>query len=316
MELHRADLGNPQAALPQALSAPLAGRHPSALGILPHHRARREQAGAARHGDAEGEPFDVESGLPKSMVQKEKDIPWYQHARDYIEMKWDHSPATTRANLAEAMATVTPIIVKDTKGMADQRLVRRALYSWAFNVKRWDEEPPPDVKEILAWFDRKSLPVSALSEKMLVRRALNACTKRMDGKTSAGSVIARKRAIFHQALGYAVDAEMLAENPMHALQWKAPEKVDEEIDPECVPDPEMAERLLAACARKGPAGATWRRSSAACSTQRRAPAKRSACWSQTCICRVADGERSRSAKAVREPAERGPTRVRLTTGRD
>ncbi|WP_149825960.1 tyrosine-type recombinase/integrase [Streptomyces tailanensis] len=202
----------------------------------------------------EGEPFDVESGLPKSMVQKEKDIPWYQHARDYIEMKWDHSPATTRKNLAEAMATVTPIIVKDTRGMADHRLVRRALYSWAFNVKRWDEEPPSDVEEVLAWFERKSLPVSALSEKMLVRRALNACTKRMDGKTSAGSVIARKRAIFHQALGYAVDAEMLAENPMHALQWKAPEKVDEEVDPECVPDPELAERLLASVRAQGPRG--------------------------------------------------------------
>ncbi|GAB2961450.1 tyrosine-type recombinase/integrase [Streptomyces heilongjiangensis] len=202
----------------------------------------------------EGEPFDVESGLPKSMVQKEKDIPWYQHARGYIEMKWDHSPATTRKNLAEAMATVTPIIVKDTRGMADHRLVRRALYSWAFNVKRWEEEPPPDVKEVLAWFERKSLPVSALSEKMLVRRALNACTKRMDGKTSAGSVIARKRAIFHQALGYAVDAEMLAENPMHALQWKAPEKVDEEVDPECVPDPEMAERLLAGVRVQGARG--------------------------------------------------------------
>ncbi|WP_328223871.1 tyrosine-type recombinase/integrase [Streptomyces sp. NBC_00310] len=202
----------------------------------------------------EGEPFDVESGLPKSMVQKERDLPWYQHARDYIEMKWDHSPATTRKNLAEAMATVTPIIVKDTRGMADHRLVRRALYSWAFNVKRWDEEPPPDVKEVLAWFERKSLPVSALSEKMLVRRALNACTKRMDGKTSAGSVIARKRAIFHQALGYAVDAEMLAENPMHALQWKAPEKVDEEVDPECVPDPEMAERLLAGVRAQGARG--------------------------------------------------------------
>ncbi|TQE34621.1 tyrosine-type recombinase/integrase [Streptomyces ipomoeae] len=202
----------------------------------------------------EGEPFDVETGLPKSMVQKRKDIPWYQHARNYIEMKWDHAPATTRKNLAEAMATVTPIIVKDTKGMANHRLVRRALYSWAFNVNRWDKEPPPEVKEVLSWFERKSLPVSALSEKMLVRKALNACTKRMDGKTSSGSVIARKRAIFHQALGYAVDAEMLTENPMHGLQWKAPEKVEEEVDPECVPDPEMAERLLAAVRAQGARG--------------------------------------------------------------
>ncbi|MFF4231536.1 tyrosine-type recombinase/integrase [Streptomyces sp. NPDC001820] len=188
------------------------------------------------------------------MVQREKDIPWYQHARNYIEMKWDHAPATTRANLAEAMATVTPVIVKDTKGMADPRTVRRVLYSWAFNVKRWEEEPPPEVKEVLAWFERKSLPVSALAEKMLTRKALNACTKRLDGKTSAGSVIARKRAIFHQSLGYAVEADLLTENPIHGLQWKAPEKVEDEIDPECVPAHELAEQLLVGVRAQGARG--------------------------------------------------------------
>ncbi|MGW6603588.1 tyrosine-type recombinase/integrase [Streptomyces sp. NPDC055036] len=201
-----------------------------------------------------GEPFDVNSGLPKSMVQKEQDIPWYQHARNYIEMKWDQAPATTRKNLAEAMATITPILVKDTKGMADPRVVRTALYSWAFNVKRWDQEPPPEVKAVLAWFERKSVPTSALAQRILVRKALDACAKRMDGKTSAGSVIARKRAIFHQALGYAVDAELLTENPMPALRWKAPERVEEEVDPECVPDPELSEELLAAVRAQGSRG--------------------------------------------------------------
>ena len=29
--------------------------------------------------------------------------------------------------------------------MADRRTVRRALYSWAFNGHRWEEEPPNDV---------------------------------------------------------------------------------------------------------------------------------------------------------------------------
>ncbi|WP_455361638.1 hypothetical protein [Streptomyces sp. SYSU K21746] len=120
-----------------------------------------------------GEPFDVDSGLPKSMVQKERDISWYEHARNYLEMKWDHSPATTRRNLAEAMAKVTLALVKDTKGMADHKVVRRALYSWAFNVKRWEEEPPADVKAILVWVERKSVPTSALSDRVLARKALD-----------------------------------------------------------------------------------------------------------------------------------------------
>ncbi|MGW9439222.1 tyrosine-type recombinase/integrase [Streptomyces sp. NPDC055607] len=202
----------------------------------------------------EGEPWDVDSGLPKSMVQKAKDISWYEHARNYVEMKWDHSPASTRRNLAEAMATVTLALVKDTKGMGDQKAVRRALYTWGFNVNRWKEETPADVAALLAWVERKSVPTSQLSDRMLVRRALDACARRLDGKTSSGSVIARKRAIFHQALGIAVDAELLGENPMAALKWKAPERVEEEVDPEAVPDPAQAAALLAAVGRQGDRG--------------------------------------------------------------
>ncbi|MFI8510491.1 tyrosine-type recombinase/integrase [Streptomyces sp. NPDC085460] len=202
----------------------------------------------------EGEPWDVDSGLPKSMVQKAKDISWYEHAKNYVEMKWDHSPASTRRNLAEAMATVTLALVKDTKGMGDQKAVRRALYTWGFNVNRWKEETPADVAALLAWVERKSVPTSQLSDRMLVRRALDACARRLDGKTSSGSVIARKRAIFHQALGIAVDAELLGENPMAALKWKAPERVEEEVDPEAVPDPAQAAALLAAVGRQGDRG--------------------------------------------------------------
>ncbi len=202
----------------------------------------------------EGEPWDVDSGLPKSMVQKAKDISWYEHARNYVEMKWDHSPASTRRNLAEAMATVTLALIKDTKGMGDQKAVRRALYTWGFNVNRWKEETPTDVAALLAWVERKSVPTSQLSDRMLVRRALDACARRLDGKTSSGSVIARKRAIFHQALGIAVDAELLGENPMAALKWKAPERVEEEVDPEAVPDPAQAAALLAAVGRQGDRG--------------------------------------------------------------
>ncbi|MFI8425099.1 tyrosine-type recombinase/integrase [Streptomyces sp. NPDC085479] len=202
----------------------------------------------------EGEPWDVDSGLPKSMVQKAKDISWYEHARNYVEMKWDHSPASTRRNLAEAMATVTLALIKDTKGMGDQKAVRRALYTWGFNVNRWKEETPADVAALLAWVERKSVPTSQLSDRMLVRRALDACARRLDGKTSSGSVIARKRAIFHQALGIAVEAELLGENPMAALKWKAPERVEEEVDPEAVPDPAQAAALLAAVGRQGDRG--------------------------------------------------------------
>ncbi|GAA2994067.1 tyrosine-type recombinase/integrase [Streptomyces fulvorobeus] len=191
-----------------------------------------------------GEPFDEVTGLPVKELRERNEVSWYQHARDYIEMKWTHSPGSTRRTLAEAMATIAPALVTDTKGMADPGTVRVALYSWAFNMTRRTEEPPADVTKVLAWFERKSLPTSALSDRMHVRAALDALTKKLDGTTAAASTIRRKRAIFHNALGYAVDAGHLSQNPLPQVQWKAPEQVEEELDPATVPDPRQALALL------------------------------------------------------------------------
>nr|WP_235613588.1 hypothetical protein [Streptomyces olivochromogenes] len=202
----------------------------------------------------EGEAFDVDSGLPKSLVVKERDISWYEHARNYIAMKWDDSPASTRRTLAEAMATVTPTLVKDTKGLPDARVVRTTLYSWAFNKNRWEEDAPADIAKALDWFKRKSLPTSALSDRLLVRSTLTALSKKLDGKTAAARTIRRKRAIFHNSLEYAVEADLLTENPLTRIKWKAPEQVEEELDPACVPDPEQAAKLLDAVRDQSPRG--------------------------------------------------------------
>ncbi|MFI9775743.1 tyrosine-type recombinase/integrase [Streptomyces sp. NPDC051956] len=201
-----------------------------------------------------GEPFDEETGVPVKELRDRNDVSWYQHALDCIAMKWPHSPGSTRRTLAEAMATVTPVLVKDTKGMANARTVRAALYSWAFNMNRRDEEPPADVAKVLDWFERKSLPTSALSDRMRVRTALDALTKKLDGTTAAASTICRKRAIFHNALGYAVDADRLPANPLPQIQWKAPEQVADEVDPACVPGPRQTATLLSAVRAQGPRG--------------------------------------------------------------
>ncbi|MGW3175343.1 tyrosine-type recombinase/integrase [Streptomyces sp. NPDC001153] len=138
--------------------------------------------------------------------------------------------------------------------MPDVRDVRQALYSWAFNKNRWAEETPADVARVLEWFKRKSLPTSALSDLLLARAALNAVSLKLDGTTAAAGTISRKRAIFYNSLEYAVEAELLADNPLIRIKWKAPEQVVEEIDPECVPNPEQAAKLLAAVRDQSPRG--------------------------------------------------------------
>ncbi|MFD6751494.1 tyrosine-type recombinase/integrase, partial [Streptomyces anthocyanicus] len=156
--------------------------------------------------------------------------------------------------LAEAMATVTPTFVKDTKGMPDARGVRTALYGWAFNKNRWSEDTPADVAKILDWFERKSLATSALSDLVLVRSSLRAISRKLDGNTAAPGTISRKRAIFYNSLEFAVEAELLTDNPLTRIKWKAPEQVVEEVDPACVPNPEQAAKLLAGVQDQSPRG--------------------------------------------------------------
>ncbi|ARQ69156.1 tyrosine-type recombinase/integrase [Streptomyces marincola] len=201
-----------------------------------------------------GEPFDEATGLPLSELRHQRDVSWYQHARSYIEMKWQDAPAKTRATLAEAMATVTPALVEDTRGMADVRMVRRALYSWAFNKHRWDADPPEDVRQVLDWFEAKSLPTSALGDPVITRRALDVLKRKLDGSTASPHTIRRKRAIFHNAVVFAVEAGLLADNPIPRISWKLPEPVEDELDPAGVPNPDQARALLRAVGEQGKRG--------------------------------------------------------------
>ncbi|MER8159549.1 tyrosine-type recombinase/integrase [Streptomyces sp. NPDC094472] len=200
-----------------------------------------------------GERFDEATGLPLSELRKLNDVSWYQHARDYIEMKWPAAPAKTRTTLAEAMASATPALVSTRRGMPEARQLRRALYSWAFNLNRWTEDPPADVQRVLEWVERHAVPMSALDDPLLLRKVLTAFTVRLDGKPAAASVVRRKRAIFHNALGFAVEARRLDSNPLPQVQWSIPNPV-EQVDPGAVVNPRQARRLLDAVAEQGDRG--------------------------------------------------------------
>ncbi|ASQ96243.1 tyrosine-type recombinase/integrase [Streptomyces sp. 11-1-2] len=200
-----------------------------------------------------GERFDEATGLPLSELRKLNDVSWYQHARDYIEMKWPCAPAKTRTTLAEAMASATPALVSTRRGMPEARQLRRALYSWAFNLNRWTEDPPADVQRTLEWVERHAVPMSALDDPLLLRKVLTAFTVRLDGKPAAASVVRRKRAIFHNALGFAVEARRLDVNPLPQVQWSIPNPV-EQVDPGAVVNPRQARRLLEAVSEQGDRG--------------------------------------------------------------
>lgn len=95
--------------------------------------------------------------------------------------RWAAAPAKSRKNYADALATITPALVKSTAGKPDPALLRRALYGWAYNRNRWEEEPPEDVARALQWMAKNSVPVSALEDAATVRLALDALGLKVDG---------------------------------------------------------------------------------------------------------------------------------------
>ncbi|MGW7203909.1 tyrosine-type recombinase/integrase [Streptomyces sp. NPDC054837] len=203
-----------------------------------------------------GEPFDEETGLPASELRaKLQSVNWYQHTHDFIERRWEGTPAKSRRNFADALATITPALVKAESGRPDPRVLRRALYSWAYNKSAWTQEPQPEWRKALDWLQRNSVPIIDLEDPQVLRKALDALGKKLDGKPAAARTALRKRACLSDVLGMAAEAKYFttAVNPLQSVQWTAP-RTAEEVDPEAVANPRQVRRLLTAVRGQGDRG--------------------------------------------------------------
>ncbi|KQX36555.1 integrase [Streptomyces sp. Root63] len=203
-----------------------------------------------------GEQFDEETGLPVSEIRAQHgSVTWYEHTRTYVDRKWATAPAKSRKNYADALATITPALVKSRTGSPDATLLRRALYGWAYNRNRWEDEHPEDVTAALRWLEKNSLPVSALEESATVRLALDALGLKVDGKPAAPRTARRKRACLSDVLGLAVEERYFTTpvNPLTTVKWVAP-KAAEELDPESVANPRQVRALLKGVREQGARG--------------------------------------------------------------
>jgi hypothetical protein len=209
---------------------------------------RAELVGAARTGLA----FDPLTGEPTAWNPPGPvTVTWYQEATAYAVMKWPSLAAHSRASLAEALATVTPALVKkDACRRPDPRELRTALYQHAFNPAR-PAEPGSPCAQILDWAQRASLPVGCLSEPAVLRTALQALTFRLDGSRAAANTIIRKRAALHGALSYAAEAGLLPDNPLDTIVWQIP-RSSAAVDPVVMASPAQVSALLEAVARTRP----------------------------------------------------------------
>ena len=190
-------------------------------------------------------PFNPRTGLPDAETIEEEMITWYQHARAYAKAKWPNLAPVSRRSVAEALVTVTIALTAKEPGAPEGKVLRQALFAWAFNPATRDTDPPPEIAAALDWAERASLPVAELEDTATVRLALAACARNLTGKPAAGSTQRRKRSVLYNALGYAVEQGHLASNPVDRIQWTTP-AVAQTVDRRVVVSPAQARKLLAA----------------------------------------------------------------------
>ncbi len=87
------------------------------------------------------------------------------------------------------------------------------------------------------------MKVSDLNDARLVRQALDACALTLDGRAAAATTARRKRAVFYNALRYAVELDLLPANPIDKIQWTAP-PVAQAVDRRVVANPAQVAALL------------------------------------------------------------------------
>jgi integrase len=197
-----------------------------------------------------GEGFDTATGQPESVVRERQAVTWYELACRYVDLKWPHAAAKSRTSTADALATVTPVLVTSERGKPGSTIIRSALYGWAFHKTRRESVAlDGDEKTALAWVQDNSLQITALDENdrrsELIRRALDTLALTLDGRPAAATTVARKRAVFYGVLGYAVELDILAANPIDKVTWKAPQ-IAEEVDRRVVASPRQVHALLTA----------------------------------------------------------------------
>ena len=190
-------------------------------------------------------PFNPRTGLPEAETTEGEMVTWYEHARAYTEAKWPNLAPVSRRSVAEALVTVTIALTAKDRGAPEPAVMRQALFGWAFNPATRDQVPPPQIAAALDWAARGSLPVSALEDTATARQALAACARTLTGKAAAGATQRRKRSVFYNALGYAVEQGHLASNPVDRIQWTTP-AVAQSVDRRVVVSPAQARTLLAA----------------------------------------------------------------------
>ncbi|MDG4828259.1 tyrosine-type recombinase/integrase [Solwaraspora sp. WMMD1047] len=202
-----------------------------------------------------GEAFDSATGLPDSMMAAKGAQTWLEFVQAYLDMKWPGAAAKTRASLVDALATVTPALVRDVSGRPEVAELRRLLVDHLLPPAVRQRDVPPELAPALRWLRRASLPLAEVGQAATVRGALDALALTLDGRAAAVTTVRRKRSVFYNVLQYAVELEELEFNPVDKLRVRSTrKKLAVTVDRRVVVNPRQAGELLTAVSYVGRRG--------------------------------------------------------------
>ncbi|MFH8407638.1 tyrosine-type recombinase/integrase [Streptomyces sp. NPDC018019] len=164
-----------------------------------------------------GDPFNLDTGLPISHASKAAETNWYDFAVGFVDQVWPHASGNNRKTVAKVMTTVTIALLRTPAKQFDAVRVRTALREWAFNAKRRNNprEPiPDDVRVVLDWVQRNTLPMSAWEKTEKVDAVITALGTRLDGTAAAASSVSRNRRVMNLVMEDAVRRGILRTNPL------------------------------------------------------------------------------------------------------
>jgi len=233
----------------------------------PHSTTRRTKALAESfrsdllQATKRGEEFDIESGLPDSMIKAQlqhepeaepvRSVLAVAHA--YVEMRWPRAAPKSRDGITDALATIIPALTTDQPDRPSKKELRTALRKYSLLPADKRPELTPEIAETMKWLESAVMPVKDLNEAKILRPALDALTVNLDGTAAGANTVSRKRAVLYNFLDYAAELGDLPANPLNTVKWTPP-KTSQTVDPRVVVNQLQAHNLLVAVTYIGQRG--------------------------------------------------------------
>ena len=201
-------------------------------------------------------PFDPRTGLPEAEVTEDEVVTWYAHARAYTEAKWANLAPVSRRSVAEALVTVTIALTAKEPGAPEPKVLRQALFAWAFNPATRDSHPAAAHRR------RPRLGRARLAARSPTWKTPRPCgwrwppaprpwpASRRPGRPSGASGRCSTTPSATPS-----NSGHLGSNPVDRIQWTAP-AVAASVDRRVVVSPAQAGTLLTAVRAAGAAGSS------------------------------------------------------------